>query len=228
VTAFVPTDGRPDKKLEAQSLVSMAHSDLQLRIANGSLKAGERLIIDRLAREYGTSLIPIREALARLCAERLIDFERNKGYRVAQKPDALELRQLFQARLIIEAGAVESGIDNVSDALIERLDTINATLKAISPAREPDVVRRFISLNQEFHVALVEMANNPFISDSYSRLGYHERLVLIQYKTGVPNGEAIVEEHEGIIAALRTKNKYLAATAMRAHILQSFEAFDFD
>jgi DNA-binding GntR family transcriptional regulator len=101
-------------------------------------------------------------------------------------------------------------------------------MKAVSPDQNPTTVRRFISLNQEFHVALVGISENPVIINSYGRLGYHERIVLTQYKTGVSNSEAIVEEHAAIIQALKSGNRYLIATALRSHISRGVEAFDID
>ncbi len=221
-------DGDTRAASAATSLVDRAHADLQLRIASGELAEGERLVIDRLAREYGTSLIPIREALVRLSAERFVTFERNKGYRVARKPDSLEMKQLFQARLIMEIGAVESGLEKISPEIIARLQAINDALKAISPAMEPEMVRQFIRLNQEFHITLVALSDNPFIIDSYNRLGYHERVIRTQYGTGVPNSEQIIEEHNGIIVALQSGNRYLIASAMRAHILGGIENMSTD
>jgi DNA-binding GntR family transcriptional regulator len=205
------------------SLVDGAYADLQQRIASGALHEGERLVIDRLALEFGTSLIPIREALGRLHAERFVTFERNKGYRVAKKPGVMEMRHLFQARLIIETGAVESGADNISDTVIAHLVEINRRLAAVLPAETPDAVKQFISLNEAFHICLVSLSDNPFVIDSYNRLGYHQRVMHTQYATGVPNGDSIIEEHQGIILALQSKNRYLMGAAIRAHISAGFE-----
>src|SRR5438128_1842602 len=105
--------------LRRTSLVELAHDELHRRITNGTLAEGDRLVIDQLAREFGTSLIPVREALARLRAERLVTFEPNKGYRVAPAPDAVEIERLFESRIILEIGALERGIARVTPAVMD-------------------------------------------------------------------------------------------------------------
>ena len=119
------------RPLRPSSLVDLAYEDLQLRIASGTLAEGERLVIDALARDYGTSQIPVREALVRLHAERFVTFEQNKGYRVAPKAGALEMRHLFEARMILEVGAVDRGLERVDTAVIDELSAINETLAGI-------------------------------------------------------------------------------------------------
>ena len=56
---------RPEQ-LQKPSLVDQIYEALFERITSGVLTTGERLVIDRLARDFGVSLIPVREALARL------------------------------------------------------------------------------------------------------------------------------------------------------------------
>src|SRR5882757_960144 len=103
------------------SLVDFAHDELHRLITDGDLAEGERIVIDRFAKQFGTSLIPIREALARLHAEGLATFERNKGYRVAARPTMAELERLFEARLVIELGAAELALKRASRAVLDDL-----------------------------------------------------------------------------------------------------------
>ena len=80
--------------LKTKNLVESVYEELYRRISEGELEAGEKVVIDQLARSFGISLGSIREALARLNAERMVTYERNKGYRIAQAPDATELAEL--------------------------------------------------------------------------------------------------------------------------------------
>ena len=109
---------KPNPPSAFGSLVDLAHDELHRLITDGGLGDGERIVIDQFAKILGTSLIPVREALARLHAEGLVTFERNKGYRVALRPTHDQLRQLFEARLVIETSARRS---QSSTATAERL-----------------------------------------------------------------------------------------------------------
>src|ERR1700761_6965884 len=105
-------NGRP---LTRSSLVDQAYDDLFSRIADGALAPDERLVIDRLALDFGTSTIPVREALARLLSIQLVVFEPHRGYRVAPAPTAEQIRHFFEARLVFETGAIDVGIKKVDD-----------------------------------------------------------------------------------------------------------------
>ena len=87
------------KTVQTQSLADLAYTQLLEGIASGHFKESDRIVIDTVAEELGMSRIPVREALARLHAQRLLEYERNKGYTVLPKDD---YTVLFQARLIIE------------------------------------------------------------------------------------------------------------------------------
>jgi DNA-binding GntR family transcriptional regulator len=218
-----PASTRP---LRPESLVDLAHRDLQLRIASGAMRPGDRVVIDALAREYGTSQIPVREALVRLHAERFVTFERNKGYRVAPKPGALEMRHLFEARLILEIGAVDRGLGRADAGVIAELAAINTTLAGIDAGRSIDDYRRFITTNERFHILLVGLCDNPFVIDSYNRLGYHQRIIQILYGRGVPDSARILREHDEIIAALSRGDRDAVRAAMRDHIVGGYERLE--
>lgn len=205
--------------LRSASLADLAHEELHRRIADGALAEDERLVIDRLAREFGTSLNPVREALARLHAERLVTFERNKGYRVAPKPSPLELQQLFEARLILETGAVEEGLRHVTETALAELEAINREIARRRYGKTFEGFHEFVRFNERFHVLLVGLCRNPFIIEAYNHLGYHQRIMHSHHGRGVPDIDRIVGEHEAIIQSLRRADPEAMREAIRGHIL---------
>lgn len=207
-------------KAKSRSLVDLAHEEIHKRITNGEIRQGERLVIDTLAEEFGTSLIPVREALARLHAERLVSFEANKGYRVAPPPDAMELGQLFSARLIIEIGVLEAAIPRATPELLGQLRKINRQMGRGSYGKTFEGYVAFVKLNASFHEAIVALSGNPFIIDAYRKLAYHQRIMQALHGRGVPDIDKLVAEHEAIIAALEKGSYAAARKAIRQHILE--------
>jgi len=216
------TSPRP-APLRGRSLVDLAHAEIHKRIANGEIREGERLVIDALAREFGTSLIPVREALARLHAERLVSFEANKGYRAAAPPDALELRQLFDARLILEVGALETAIPLVDAPLLDALRDINEEMRTGTYGTTFEGYAAFVMLNARFHERLVSLSGNPFIIDAYRALAYHQRIMQTLHGRGVPDIGRLVAEHDAIIAALDRRTMEAARAAIREHIIGGWQ-----
>ena len=119
------------KPLLSTTLVDQAYEQLLERIASGQIAEGEKLVIDHIAKEFGVSLIPVREALARLLAENVVEYSRNKGYRVSPRPSAKEHSDIFTMRSILEAGAVRHGFQNVTAEKVEQLRGINAQIGAL-------------------------------------------------------------------------------------------------
>ena len=209
--------------IRSRSLVDLAHEEIHKRITNGIIKQGERLIIDALAQEFGTSLIPVREALARLHAERLVSFEANKGYRVAAPPDALELHDLFSARLILEVGALETAIPLVNAALVAELRDINQQMRSGTYGKTFDGYVAFVKLNAVFHEKVVGLSGNPFIIEAYRTLAYHQRIMQALHGRGIPDIGKLVDEHDAIIEALEKKSLQRVRQAIRQHIIEGAE-----
>jgi DNA-binding GntR family transcriptional regulator len=216
------TTSRKSAVLRARSLVDLAHEEIHKRITNGVLKQGDRLVIDAIAREFGTSLIPVREALARLHAERLLSFEANKGYRVAAPPDEMELRHLFDARLILEVGALETAFPLIDAALIGELRQINEQMRAGKYGKNFEGYAAFVQLNAMFHEQVVGLSGNPFIIDAYRQLAYHQRIMQTLHGRGVPDLGKLVAEHDAIIDALEKGSCATARGAIRQHILDGW------
>jgi DNA-binding GntR family transcriptional regulator len=155
----------------------------------------------------------------RLKAERFVTFEPNKGYRVAARPDSIELEHLFQARLILETGAVREGLGNVDEAVLTALTEVNAQLTRIGVGGSASANRAFVLANERFHLLLIGLSRNPFVIDAYNRLGYHQRMLQTHYERGDPDAERVIREHDEIILALRTRKPGPVEKALRDHII---------
>ncbi len=216
----------PDKSTQPQkgtSLVDIAHEELHRRITDGLLVDGDRIVIDQLARELSISLIPVREALARLHAEGLVTFERNKGYRVAPRPSPSELRRLFEARLVLEQGAVEVALARGVPLALGDIEAINKLIARGAYGTTFRGFREFVTLNERFHSELVALSANPHLEEAYRRLGYHQQITRPTYGHGVPDLDLIVSEHEAILDALRRADLEGVRRALRDHILGGYD-----
>jgi DNA-binding GntR family transcriptional regulator len=209
-----------------KSLVDRAHDELHRLITDGDLADDERIVIDRFARQFGTSLIPIREALARLHAEGLVIFEPNKGYRVAPRPTVEELVRLFEARLVIEMGAAELALERSTPEALRELKRINRFIAKGSYGTTYEGFREFVTLNEQFHIALVALADNPPLAEAYRRLGYHQKITRPTYGRGPGDVKRFVREHDAIIDALERRDLRALRHAVRRHIASGRERFE--
>jgi DNA-binding GntR family transcriptional regulator len=102
-----------------QSMTSQLIVRFRDRILAGTYPPGSALRQDILASEFGTSKIPVREALVQLQSEGLVDIFPNRGFQV--RPLATrELDEVFSLRLLIEPTAVAMGAKLATAALARR------------------------------------------------------------------------------------------------------------
>src|SRR5574337_329432 len=210
------------------SLVDLAHDELHRLITDGELAEGERIVIDRFARRLGTSLIPVREALARVHAEGRVTFRRTQGYRVALRPTRDDLRRLFEARLVIEMGAAELALDRWDRKALDNLKTINRLIEGGAYGTTFKAFRTFVTLNERFHVEVVALAGNRPLSEAYRRLGYHQQITRPTFGRGPGDVTRFVREHDAIIAALEARDAAAVRQAIWRHIASGFENFELD
>ena len=150
-----PTMAEQQSGFEVQSVADQVYAVLRERIAGGEIERGSRLHQEDLAREFGVSRTPVREALRRLAAEGLVDLFANRGARVATATDE-QLRSSYETRLVVEPGAArvaaERGCRTRSRACARRCAT----------RRRPAARRRkHFKANRDFHLAIVHGTGNP-------------------------------------------------------------------
>jgi DNA-binding GntR family transcriptional regulator len=136
------------------------------RILAGTYPPGSALRQDILASEFGTSKIPVREALVQLQSEGLVDIFPNRGFQVRPLA-AAELDEVFSLRLRIEPSAAARGskLATAADHAAARkaLDQLNEALNA----------EEFPSsgqLNRAFHLQLIVPRLQPVAAEILGRL----------------------------------------------------------
>ncbi len=136
------------------------------RILAGTYAPGSALRQDVLASQFGTSKIPVREALVQLQSEGLVNIFPNRGFQVRPLATS-ELDEVFSLRLQIEPAAVAMGakLATAADHAAARkaLDQLNDALGA----------EEFSSsgrLNREFHLSLVVPRLQPVAAEILARL----------------------------------------------------------
>ena len=151
-----------------------------------------------------TEKVPVREALARLLASRLVTIEANRGYFVASKPTVTQFADFIDARVLFETSAVRAGFSNASKADIVQLEKLNNKMRKISKKRSVVVNVEWGSLNHQFHKILVGLTRNEFLVNLYEDLSLGS-LQFQLYRSGndsFPDFKRLIVEHDNIIESL--------------------------
>jgi DNA-binding GntR family transcriptional regulator len=152
--------------LPETSLAEQAAIQIRDAIRNGRYRPGARLVERSLARELGISHIPVREALARLSEEGLVERLPRRGARVAGLTK-IELEELSSLRDVLEQLVAVRVQERLTDAAFDELRGI--VDRMVKAARRSDK-RRVLALDREFHARLWELADHRMLLEVVNQL----------------------------------------------------------
>jgi DNA-binding GntR family transcriptional regulator len=206
-----------EQPLQVVSMADRVQAVLRERVLNGELEPGSRLHQENISEELGVSRSPVREALARLAADGLVELLPNRGARVADVT-LEDMRASYEARLGVEPLAARFAAARHQP---EDLEQMRAAVSAQRRARSP---RATYTAIRRFHLAVVEAAANQQLArfaDSLwaGRIGLHVFLRQADSATLAVD----IEEHESIVAAIEAGDAAAAERLMGEHIAHSLE-----
>lgn len=209
----------------AVRLADTAYASLREHILSGELPHGTHLAEEDLAESLGISRTPVREALRRLAAEGLVDFEPNRGASVTRW-EREELRDIFDVRALLEAYATERAAANASDELVSALDALCDAMNALIEQDDSVERRRELGeLNSRFHQTLIDAAGSKRLGVMIESL-LHVPRAMNTYGQYSPDAlKRSMAQHAEIVEAVRARDSVWAASVMRAHLLAAREEF---
>ena len=184
------------------------------KILSGAYAPGSSLLQDAIAAEFGTSKIPVREALVQLRSEGLLDIHAHRGFQV-RPVSAQEVDEVFRLRLEIEPPAVAQGA-RVASA--QDRSAAHAALSALNHALASSDLKDSGNLNCAFHLALIVPHLQPVTYDVLYRLHtLSQRYVRLHLQDAGRTGRAN-KEHSALYNAWKVKQGREAQRLARLHI----------
>lgn len=141
----------------SDSIVDRVYEQLKSKAIAYDIKPGERLNEGELAREFGVSRTPLREALNRLNTEGLIRFVPGKGF-YCRDLDVHDIFALYELRKAIEVAAIRLAIKRAKD---EDIDELLKFLDSTGPEVGGRTTDELVALDETFHERLIAMSGNP-------------------------------------------------------------------
>lgn len=185
-------------RLDRETLNDRAYASLRQSLISGNFSPGEVLVIRKLAESLGISTTPIREALQRLVAERILEVKHNRSIAVP----LLSLKafgELVQIRCAVEGLAAEIATARLTRA---QLVVIRETLAGMDEAIGAGHGGSYLALNERFHFAIYGCADAPIllnlIEDLWGRVGPYMHF-LMDIDAYVPQSNAY---HRQIVTAI--------------------------
>lgn len=190
------------------------------RIAALPRNEGVFLTEAEIAKEFGVSRTPVREALLRLEVEGLLKIMPKKGAFVPPVSDA-EVEATMQARLLVERWAAARAARD-GQALEGPL---NALLEEQIELLSMDDPGDFIEADRRFHRAIVHAAGNPVLGEFYESLRDRQIRMGLRAVTSRPDrGKQVIDEHTAIVKALSAGDAAAAEQAVETHLTSTLAA----
>lgn len=205
---------------DSKSLKEQVYSRIKEAIIKGDLLPGAPLIEVEIAREMNISRAPIREALNILEQDGFVVSIPRKGCNVSTISEK-EIRESFEARLLMEPYAIRKTIDSIPIEDIERVENQVIRLLEI-----PTDFELYIKADQELHALMHKYLANEYIRSMMLRvdtLSMRMRYSETYKEFNVDYVKAISQEHLAIIEGLKNKDIDQAVMAIEKHIVNGQE-----
>lgn len=203
------------------TLARQAYEEIQKKILTGELAAGTRIFADELASELSISPTPVKEALALLERDGLVEGNERRAS-VVRRFTPSDIRDVYEARAMLELNAVRSGAaaDRLDDAFIARMEGIYESHLALLGNPTRAVLVEVISLDRDFHETIMALSGNAVLC------GWHQTILwqtqsIRTYSLETYDFERSRAEHEAILSALRSRDVDRITAVLDDHLVKS-------
>ncbi len=213
LASHAQTKNEPMASDKRETSVTGIYERIYRAILDNRLKPGTKLVEERLAEIFEVSRPRIREVLARLAHEQIVELFPQRGAYVA-KPSIEKARDVFEARRLIEPAVVRRLTQNLTP---EKLARLREHVVLEHDARKRDDKRAIIRLAGEFHILLSELAGNGELARTMRELSTLTCLVIFLYN--LPTATSCRDdEHELITEAIAARDAQRAEELTLHHL----------
>lgn len=139
------------------------YSELKKAIMMGEFEPGQKLKLAELAEAFGTSQMPVREALGRLASAGALESAQRRSM-VVPSADVDRMRRILSLRIDLEGKAVRLAMQSGHEWLLDRLTRANAVMD-VEAARPSPCIKSYLAANHAFHFAIYTASGNRDLVD---------------------------------------------------------------
>ncbi|MGO1058400.1 GntR family transcriptional regulator [Planococcus sp. FY231025] len=188
-------------------------------IRSGDIKPGQTLTERGLAEKIGVSRTPVREAIRKLEEQGIVTHEPHKGVKVITLSEE-KVTQLYEVRELLEGLAVRRLAERQTPQIIEEL---RGFIERAEKEAVENNVREMAEINSEFHLALARLSGNVYLETIMNML--QTQISLMMSASLSTSGRPLqnIEEHKGLIDAIRSGDGEFAESIAKHHVRKARE-----
>lgn len=212
----------PDmKRRQPVSDLDHIYGELKRSMMMGEFVPGQKLRLEELAEAFGTSHMPVREALNRLTVIHAVETAPRRSPSVPNA-DKKRLQDILSLRIELECLAARLTLTYNTGGLAARLRSINDRMDQEGMKRDPNV-RQYLELNHQFHFSLYDGCDNPDLLMLIEQLWMRYGPLLNLISSG---GSLVFEhsQHSVIIEAVEARDPDDLRNALKADLSNAARA----
>jgi DNA-binding GntR family transcriptional regulator len=212
---------------QTETVAVRTYKALRSAVLRHEIQSGERLLETTLAEQLGVSRTPVREALTRLVAEGLAE-EVHGSRGVVVRDIQKELSEIYALRQVLEGYAARVAAERITPEELAEIQRVSEAIGACVRKKEEDdeSLSRHAALTNELHTLIARASGNDRlirVIDEYRAYFLNVDFLKMYDRATMSR---MNDQHEKIIAALRSHNGAKAETLVREHFADALAVID--
>lgn len=208
------TGHAPISPLRRANLRETVTARIRSGIISGDLAPGDEFSAPGLAREFGVSATPVREAMLELSRQGLVEVLPNRGFRVTEMSDAT-LADITNVRMLLEPPAVASICQDIPAT---DLPLLRGQAQAIIDAAQDADIPGYLEADMEFHLGLLRRTGNDTLVDIVSTLRAQTRQFGLRELIAAGTLPDNAQEHVTIVDRIADRDPEAVRSLLTRHI----------
>ncbi len=184
-------------------------------VFRGELPVGTRLVAQSLAKQFGISATPVREALLEMETIGMVEFPHNRGA-VVKPWGRRQVREVYHLRRILEAESARCSCGRVNADALEKLKAESTEL--LQRNQEKGWTDEAMVVDQQMHTLIIEACDNDRLTDEVHRYDVLIQAIREVVENKQETQTQAILEHLAIIDALLANEPEIAYAQMARHI----------
>ena len=209
---------------ESPNLMQRAYQELRDSIVSGEIQSGDLLREQQIAQELQISRTPVREALAVLESEGLVEVRRGIGAFV--KPLSYkDISHIFEVRRALEILAIRTALYHITQEDIQQLENRFHQLLTRYENHEEIQAAEFTRIDFELHDLIVDRCENPYVQRFMSSIHANIKRLQVMSFTLLSSLKESTEQHLHLLHLIQERDLPALEKALDEHISWSLECF---
>lgn len=213
--------------VERETFQRQSYRKLRDALMKGRFMPGDTVSLRGLARELGTSPMPIREAVRHLVAEKALELKQNRTFSVPVMTRA-KLDELRKLRIILEGSVAEEAGKNIGEADLIEMHGLQDEMKSAILRGDS---KRYLTKNQDFHFLLYKSAAMNFAVDIietlWLQIGPSFNFLLLGEQSGKRSSSVdtsfLTSHHDALLKALERRHPVAVRHALEQDINEGMD-----